>query len=258
VTPANANTACASLSSEFLWNHGYYQQEIDSTWEGMVGPDVKNLGLNGNDAGAGPNSAGPTSGGPALVSSEVNPGIWMDHTDSRPTMLALVGLKDDYVSDGRVLTELMVDPPSTTQDPTFLPLATCYKQLNSSVGQFGSETLEADTQAIETGSTANDATYNTFASQLSSLGTQRDSLATTIKNELFNAEFNGQALPSSASSDLSECNDILTQAAALLGSPGNGTPESPLPILLPVLGIVLVGLFFFLRRRRNANTPVAS
>jgi hypothetical protein len=258
VTPANANTKCASLNSEYLWNHGYYQQEIDSTWEGMVGPDVKNLGLNGNGAGAGPSSAGPNSGGPALVSSEVNPGIWMDHTDARPTLLALVGLKDDYISDGRVLTELMVTPPATTQDPTFLPLATCYKQLNSSVGEFGSETLEADTQALETGSTSSDGTYNSFSSQLSSLGTQRDSLATTIKDELNNAEFNGIALPPSASSDVTQCNTILTEAAALLGNPSNGTPESPLPILLPALGILLVGLVFFLRRRRNAHVSVLS
>jgi hypothetical protein len=258
VTPSNANTDCASLNSEYLWNHGYYQQEIDSTWEGMVGPDVKNLGLNGNGAGAGPSSAGPSSGGPALVSSEVNPGIWMDHTDARPTLLALVGLKDDYVSDGRVLTELMVNPPATTQDPTFLPLATCYKQLNSSVGEFGSETLEADTQALETGSTSSDGAYNSFSSQLSALGTQRDNLATTIKNELFDAEFNGVALPSSASSDVTQCNAILTQAAALLGNPGNGTPESPLPILLPALAILLVGLVYFLRRRRNTTVTVAS
>ena len=30
-----------------------------------------------------------------------------DHTDIRPTMLALLGLKDDYVSDGRVVTEIL-------------------------------------------------------------------------------------------------------------------------------------------------------
>ena len=258
VTPANANTACGTLNSEYLWDHGYYQQEIDSTWEGIVGPGVKNLGLNGNGAGAGPNSAGPTSGGPALVSSEVNPGIWMDHTDAQPTLMALVGLKDDYIADGRVLTELMTNPPATTQDPNFLPLATCYKQLNSSVGEFGSDTLAADTQAIESGSTSNDSSYASFSSQLSSLGGQRDTLATTIKNELYNAEFNGVALPSSASGDLTQCNAIVADAAALLGSPGTGTPESPLPILLPVLGIGVVGAGVYWRRRRHARQSIAS
>jgi hypothetical protein len=258
VTSANANSKCATLSSEFLWNHGYYQQEIDSTWEGMAGPGVKNLGLNGNGASAGPSSAGPNSGGPALVSDESNPGIWMDHTDAQPTMMALVGLKDDYIPDGRVLTELMTNPPATTQDPTFLPLATCYKQLNSSVGQFGSDTLEADTQALETGSTSDDSTYATFAAQLATLGTQRDTLATTIKDELYNAEFNGTPLPSSAAGDLTQCTTQLADAAALVGNPGTGTPESPLPILLPVLALVAGGLFFFLRRRRNNAGPIAS
>ena len=33
--------------------------------------------------------------------------IWSDHTDVRPTILSLVGLKDDYVHDGRVVTEAL-------------------------------------------------------------------------------------------------------------------------------------------------------
>jgi hypothetical protein len=30
---------------------------------------------------------------------------WSDHTDVRPTMLSLLGLRDSYVHDGRVLIE---------------------------------------------------------------------------------------------------------------------------------------------------------
>ena len=253
VTPANANTKCESLNSEYLWNHGYYQQEINSTWEGIVGPGVKNLGLNGNGAGAGPNSAGANSGGPALVSAETNSGIWMDHSDAQPTLMALVGLKDDYIPDGRVLTEIMTNPPASTQSSTFLPLAACYKQLNSSVGQFGSDTLAADTQALESGSSTNDSNYATFSSELSSLGSQRDALATTVKDELFNAEFNNTPLPASASNDLTQCTNLLAQAAALVGNPGTGTPETPLEILLPILAAVIGGIFLALRRRRDAQ-----
>jgi hypothetical protein len=256
VTSANANTKCESLNTEYLWNHGYYQQEINSTWEGIVGPGVKNLGLNGNGPGAGPNSAGPSSGGPALVSSETNSGIWMDHTDAQPTLMALVGLKDDYTPDGRVLTEIMTNPPTATQTSTFLPLATCYKQLDSSVGDFGSDTLAADTQALESGTSTNDSTYTTFSSQLASLGTQRDALATTIKDELFNAEFNNTPLPASASNDLTQCNAILAEAAALAGNPGTGTPEAPLPILLPILAAVVAGFALMFRRRRNRRSAI--
>jgi hypothetical protein len=221
-----------------------------------VGPGVKNLGLNGNGPGAGPNSAGPSSGGPALVSSETNSGIWMDHTDAQPTLMALVGLKDDYTPDGRVLTEIMTNPPTATQTSTFLPLATCYKQLDSSVGDFGSDTLAADTQALESGTSTNDSTYTTFSSQLASLGTQRDALATTIKDELFNAEFNNTPLPASASNDLTQCNAILAEAAALAGNPGTGTPEAPLPILLPILAAVVAGFALMFRRRRNRRSAI--
>ena len=58
-----------------------------------------------------------------------------------------------------------------------------------------------------------DSTYTTFSTELSSLGSQRDALATTIKDELYNAEFNGVALPSSATNDLSQCNAIVAEAA---------------------------------------------
>ena len=248
-TAATANTGCESLNSQYLWNHGYYQQEIDSTWEGLVGPGVKHLGLNGWGPTQGPSSAGAGSGGPSLVSAETNPGIWMDHTDAEPTLMALVGLKSDYTPDGRVLTEVMANPPSDTQDPNFLPLAQCYKQLNSSVGQFGSDTLAADTQALESGSGADDSQYQSFAGNLASLGSQRDALATTIKNELYDAEFDNTPLPGSAADDLAQCNTIVASAAALVSNPGTGTPESPVVPLLPVVGIAFGGAVLLLRRR---------
>ena len=45
------------------------------------------------------------------------------------------------------------------------------------------------------------------------IGTQRDALASQIKNDLFNAEFNNTAIP--GGSDLSNCTNILSQADAL-------------------------------------------
>ena len=77
--------------------------------------------------------------------------------------MALVGLKDDYVTDGRVLTEDLTISPGQTGDKKFLPLAVCYKQLNSSVGQFGTDVLVADTAALKTGSSGNDSTYQSVA-----------------------------------------------------------------------------------------------
>jgi hypothetical protein len=87
-----------------------------------------------------------------LDTSVSNNGLWADHTDTRPTLVALTGLKDTYVSDGRALTEIMSAPPGTTQSPQFVPLAACFKQLNSSVGAFGTDTLVADTRALKSSS----------------------------------------------------------------------------------------------------------
>ena len=45
--------------------------------------------------------------GPGVEKKHETDDVWTDHTDIRPTMLALLGLKDDYVSDGRVVTEFL-------------------------------------------------------------------------------------------------------------------------------------------------------
>jgi hypothetical protein len=67
-------------NQSFAWNHGDLQDEIATTWAGYVGPGVKNMG----DVGS----------------------VWTDHTDHRPTLLTLLGLKDDYQTDGRAVTEI--------------------------------------------------------------------------------------------------------------------------------------------------------
>src|SRR4051794_3374857 len=57
----------------FAWNHGGIQPEIRTTWVGIIGPGVEK--------------------------KQPGTSLWSDHTDLRPTMLALLGLKDSYVSD---------------------------------------------------------------------------------------------------------------------------------------------------------------
>ena len=56
------------VDPKFAWNHGDQQQEIANTWLGMVGPGVEANGIDKD--------------------------TWTDHTDARPTMLALLGLSD--------------------------------------------------------------------------------------------------------------------------------------------------------------------
>ena len=108
---------CVSQGLGFAWNHGDVQRDITQAWFGMVGPGVKPLGLNNE--------------------------VFSDHTDLRPTLLALVGLKDDYVHDGRVLVEMLdekAQPNAGSQhndneESTFVELATVYKQLNAPLGR---------------------------------------------------------------------------------------------------------------------------
>jgi hypothetical protein len=185
----NCSSPCVSVNSAYAYNHGDYAAEINTTWLGMVGPGVAHKGVDGLGPANGPNSAGPNSGNVTVPGSGTT-GTWTDHTDIRPTLLYLVGLKDDYVGDGRVITEDLTSVTPTLSNANVEALATVYKQLNASVGLFGTATLIAATHGLASASPG-DATYLVTERELSALATRRDTLATTIKNELFNAEFNG-------------------------------------------------------------------
>jgi hypothetical protein len=67
-------------------------------------------------------------------------------------------------------------------------LGACYKQLNSSVGEFGTATMQAATAAIE-GNSPGDASYLHTRKVLAALGQARDRLAGQIKGELDAAAF---------------------------------------------------------------------
>jgi len=106
-------------------------------------------------------------------------------------------------------------PPGKSGQPKFKQLAVCYKQVNSSVGQFGTDLIVADTAAVKTGSSSDDSTYDSVLDQIKSLGSARDKLATKIKGDLFDAEFNNTPIP--GANDLKNCEDIVAQANALAG-----------------------------------------
>ena len=63
-------------------------------------------------------------------------------------------------------------------------LADGYTQINSSVGQFATDTLIADTKALASGSGANDSAYKSEQARLNGLADDRDAAATKIKNLL--------------------------------------------------------------------------
>ena len=113
--------------------------------------------------------------------------LWIDETDIQPTLMYLTGLHDDYVPDGRVISEVLATPNPAITAPAVETLGQCYKQLNSSVGQFGTATLMASTRALESTSPMTAPTAS--PERLSLLDHARDLVAGQIKQSLTNAEF---------------------------------------------------------------------
>jgi len=166
----NCNSPCVTEQPGFAWNHGDVQPEITTAWLGMVGPGVDQVGIDST--------------------------TWSDHTDIRPTLMVLLGLKDDYSHDGRALTEVLsgwARPAATKKSGAYIKLAQTYKQIDAAVGQFGLATLSASTLAIESNSSG-DSTYANVENQLATLTTKRHDLAHTMISLLEGAEFDGQSI----------------------------------------------------------------
>jgi hypothetical protein len=193
-TAADYPADCVSVDDGYAWDHGDYAAEINSNYVGFAGPGVQHLGLDGSGPAKGPNSAGANSGQTAVVDLNLQ-GPWTDETDIEPTELYLLGLHADYIQDGRVITQILANPNRALRDPLVTQLGETYKQLDSSVGEFGAYTLTASTNAIES-NTPGDAEFATVNRALTVLDQQRDSLANAIKTELYNAENWGTPVPS--------------------------------------------------------------
>jgi hypothetical protein len=191
LAPGSATCSpCVSQNTGFAYNHGDYAAEINTNFLGLAGPGVRHLGVDGSAADAGPNSAGPNSGQVTVPGAHTR-GPWLDETDIRPTLMYLTGLRDDYEHDGRVITQVLSEPNHALSGDGVTGLGACYKQLNSSVGQFGTFTLQAATKAIESTSSG-DQTYTRVDQALRALDVARDRLAGVIKGELEAAAFGNQ------------------------------------------------------------------
>jgi hypothetical protein len=185
--------ACAFIparsNSSFAWNHGDIQDEIASTWIGMVGPGV--------------DSGGDFTG-------------WTDHTDVRPTMLSLLGLHDDYTHDGRVVSQILV--PGAAPAPLYssdgVALGDMLKRIDAPFGQLGMDTLKGSTTALASDSN-NDNRYTTLEKTIASITDQRDQVVDQIKTLLAGAEL-GQAIDHNQAADLLDRADGLLHKAAAL------------------------------------------
>jgi hypothetical protein len=175
---------CVTQNTGFAWDHGDYANEINTDFAGFAGPGVQTLGVDGSGPSDGPTSSGANSGQLTVVDTQAsNPGPWTDTTDLRATVLHLLGLTDDYQGDGQVITPVLTDVPPHLRSVPEQQLAACYKQLNSSVGEFGAYTLQASTNAVES-STSGDFEYKLVNGILLGLEKSRDALAGRLKVEL--------------------------------------------------------------------------
>ena len=172
-----------SFNNGFAYDHGYYSPNINITWVGMVGPGVANNQVDGPGPTGGNESLDPNS--TRTVPEASTNGTWVEETDIRPTLLYLVGLQDDYQSDGHVVTQALANPPSTLQGVA--ALAAGYDQINSSVGQLATDTLIADTRALASGSSSDDSAYATEQATLGQLADDRDAAVVKIKKLLADA-----------------------------------------------------------------------
>jgi len=161
-TPTDTVIQCQAIET---WHHGDIQPQITTTWLGLVGPGVRHLGVNNQ--------------------------VWSDHTDTRPTTLALVGLRDDYPHDGRVLLDVLDRNAVKIRGngEALIALGQIYKQLDAPVGAFGTAVVSADTRAVIGGTPSDDSQYVAFERKLTNLTNDRDALALKISNFLESATF---------------------------------------------------------------------
>jgi len=195
ITDFPASTCETCVNPAFAWNHGDIQKEIARTWAGLVGPGVRREG---------------------------DLHVWTDHADVRPTLLSVLGLKDSYGHDGRVVVEALhasaVPHSLRAHRETLEELGAAYKQLNAPFGRFAMHMLKASTEALASGSPADDSTYTSLQASIQSLTDRRETLAATIKGVLNAAAFGGTPLDERAARRLIEQADHLLHQARLLAA----------------------------------------
>jgi hypothetical protein len=188
---ANCSSPCVTApgdwsnpSGTFAWNHGGYTDDIVRIWAGFVGPGVR-------------------SGG--------DDDTWVDHTDLRPTILTLTGLKDDYSLDGAVVAGILDTKalPQTLRAhrATLERLAASYKEINAPLGRFGHDVIEISDAAVRS---TDESSYEALESAIQDLAEERDGIAAEMRTLLEQATFGGGAI------DEQQAKALIDRAEALL------------------------------------------
>jgi hypothetical protein len=170
------------INPAFNWNHGDIAPEINTTWLGVVGPGVRHLGVTNK--------------------------LWTDHSDIRPTLLALTGLKDDYAHQGRPITEIM-----SGQDRSIDELAFAYKQINAPVGQLSLDSIKFATKATLSNSTS-DTTYINADKTIAEWTADRNALAAKMIKLLDTTAPGSHEIDGDSEGLISQANRLLAEVHA--------------------------------------------
>ena len=180
-------TPVCEFSGGDVWSHGDLAPDINTTWFSFAGPGVQHLGRTDS--------------------------IWSDHPDVRPTFLSLLGLRDTYPHQGRVLIEMLAQnalPRALReQEETLVRLGQLYKQINAPVGALGLASVKMSTRGLESGG-AGDQVFSRTEASLATLTASRDALAGDIERVLEDAEFAGRQ------PDENRVADLINRAEELL------------------------------------------
>jgi hypothetical protein len=158
----SAPPACVAPEPDVTWLRGDIQRMTGRSWFAIAGPGVAKLGQ--IDA-------------------------LSHHADLRPTMLALLGLKDSYIHDGVVLADVLdrsaLPPEFFGAGQDYSAVARTYSDLNDPLGPFGRASLALSTQAIKGSDTA----YQNYLNAIGAITIKRDALAQDMKAALDGAAF---------------------------------------------------------------------
>jgi hypothetical protein len=108
--------------------------------------------------------------------------------------MGLVGLKDDYAHDGRVLFEVLqsnaVLQGKQGDSNIITRLGEAYKDINAPVGRLGRKTFAISTAALN----GDDATYTKLEAQLTELTNTRNKIAQKMIDMLEGVAFDNRSI----------------------------------------------------------------
>jgi hypothetical protein len=153
--------------------------------------------------------------GPGVTRNRLDSQTWLDQADIRPTLLALVGLRDSYAHDGRVVSEALrqeAEPPGIQESrAAYESVAASLEQLNSPAGRVGLLSLGAATRALRSDSTG-DGAYRVYLLRMQGFSERRDAVAGQMLSALEDAAFEGKPLdPRAAAAMVNQADQLIAE-----------------------------------------------